>query len=289
MIRAQPSRPVAAVVVALSLHAAAAAAILLGSSRPDPATDQGTGGTMMLIAATAAGSFAGSGRPQEQAPSVPDTEQLPTATAPEPETQSVQPQKPPARIKAEKRPRLEPVVQARDSRQVKRPPPKPVPVPRRKPAVPQTVVHNHPPATSQRALQHAKPTGGAVQKTATDSPAAKSGDGGHARQTQIAKSGGGEISIHGDYLAVVRDWLHEHKRYPRRARLRMLQGKAIIGFVIDRSGNVVSYELRDSTGHDVLDREVIAMIRRASPMPPFPQGIAKKQMRFNVPVSFDMR
>ena len=69
----------------------------------------------------------------------------------------------------------------------------------------------------------------------------------------------------------------------------MLEGDAMIGFVLDHSGRVVSYKLQKSPGHDMLDREVLVMIQRASPMTPIPPGLARNQMDFSVPVRFDMR
>jgi periplasmic protein TonB len=173
-----------------------------------------------------------------------------------------------------------------------------VPVPKRKPRPPAETVTQatpEPPAFPRKPAEETQTTGisEAAETTVAEispaSPAATNGEQGLSRRTQIARSGGGHVSELGDYLATVRSWLHDHKRYPRRARLRMLQGDATIGFVLDRSGRVVSYTLQKSSGHDMLDREVLAMIRRASPMPPIPPSLARNQMDFSVPVRFDMR
>lgn len=294
MTRPQSSRLVLAVVLAVSIHAAAATGLLLDRSAPPPATDPGDGGAMLLIASTAAGSSAApetsTENPTQVQPEEPAPEKMPNQPEPPPKPDAVQPQKPVQRISIEKQPALKPVVQARRTPKVPLPDPRPVPVPKRKPVLEKQAVQERPakipaPPTPNRPQNPPKPT---LSETQTSSLVATSGDNGRSDRTQIANSSGGRKTEHGAYLAAVRDWLHEHKRYPRRARLRMMRGEAVIGFVLDRSGRVVSYELRRSTGHAVLDREVIAMIRRASPMPSFPPDMTKERMDFSVPVQFDI-
>jgi TonB family protein len=53
----------------------------------------------------------------------------------------------------------------------------------------------------------------------------------------------------------------------------------VAGFGIDPSGRPHDIEIADSSGYKVLDKEVIKIIRRASPYPYIPD-------RVEVPVSF---
>ena len=169
----------------------------------------------------------------------------------------------------------------------------PAPVPKPKPAY--RAIAKEPESQPKRA---ASAEAAGIDQNVRENPAADtaltpssspSGDGGADRQTQLASSGGADTNEYGDYLAALRSWLQSYKRYPRRARLGMLKGEARISFVLDRSGRVVSYELSTSTGHDALDREVLAMIQRAAPMPAFPPNLNEDTMRFSLPVRFELR
>ncbi|HET6161017.1 MAG TPA: energy transducer TonB [Dongiaceae bacterium] len=51
------------------------------------------------------------------------------------------------------------------------------------------------------------------------------------------------------------------------ARRAHAEGTALLRFRMDRSGKVLSYARARSAGFDMLDEEVLAMIRRAQPLP----------------------
>lgn len=99
-------------------------------------------------------------------------------------------------------------------------------------------------------------------------------------------SGGGRPGATADYMARLSAWLEKHKRYPRRARMRRQEGTALLRFVIDRQGRVVEYSIRESSGHDILDREVTAMLQRAQPLPGIPEDIRRGRLELVVPVQF---
>ncbi|HSH44122.1 MAG TPA: TonB family protein [Arenicellales bacterium] len=99
-------------------------------------------------------------------------------------------------------------------------------------------------------------------------------------------SAGGTTGASPDYLAQLRAWLERHKRYPRRARLRRLEGTAMLHFVIDREGRVLEYSIRESSGHEVLDRAVAAMIERAQPLPGMPSDMSHERLALLLPVQF---
>jgi hypothetical protein len=52
---------------------------------------------------------------------------------------------------------------------------------------------------------------------------------------------------------------------------------------------VLHYELRQSSGHQYLDSEVIAMIERAQPLPPMPANMQEEQLKLVIPVEFFLR
>lgn len=102
-------------------------------------------------------------------------------------------------------------------------------------------------------------------------------------------SGGGLPGAAADYMAQLQAWLEKHKEYPRRAQLRRQQGTALLYFVMDRDGQVIEYRLQESSGYELLDREVSAMIKRAQPLPKMPDDLRQARLELVVPVQFFLR
>src|SRR3546814_13420819 len=68
-------------------------------------------------------------------------------------------------------------------------------------------------------------------------------------------------------MSRLRAWLERHKEYPRRARMRRQEGTALLRFVVDGSGRIVSHRIDRTSGYDLLDEAVEEMIARAQPLP----------------------
>jgi protein TonB len=79
--------------------------------------------------------------------------------------------------------------------------------------------------------------------------------------------------------------LNRHKQFPAGGS----QGVASIAFTIDPSGRVQSVSLVHSSGDSVLDREAVALARRASPVPAPPSGQGGSSVSISVPIRFDRR
>ncbi|MBL8690581.1 MAG: energy transducer TonB [Rhodospirillaceae bacterium] len=92
-----------------------------------------------------------------------------------------------------------------------------------------------------------------------------------------------------EYFSVILAWLEKHKEYPRQAQMRRQQGTAVLHFELDRSGRVLSYRIKSSSGFPELDREVEAMLKRAEPLPPIPADLAQAKLELQVPVQFRLR
>lgn len=101
--------------------------------------------------------------------------------------------------------------------------------------------------------------------------------------------GGGIPGETTDYLATLQAWLEKHKVYPKRAKRRREEGTAMLYFVMDRKGNVINAELRESSGSKTLDKEVMRMIDRAQPLPKMPAAMTSAQLELVVPVQFYLR
>lgn len=82
--------------------------------------------------------------------------------------------------------------------------------------------------------------------------------------------------------------LDRYKRYPEAARARRVEGTALLSFGMDRDGRVLGYYIVRSSGCPELDDEVLAMIERASPLPPAPPVVRQQIVQLVVPVRFRM-
>lgn len=83
--------------------------------------------------------------------------------------------------------------------------------------------------------------------------------------------------------------LHKERRYPRPAMIRRQQGMPYIRFVMDRGGRVLSSRIERSSGYAELDREAVALVRRASPLPKPPADKSGETLELVVPVEFFLR
>lgn len=81
--------------------------------------------------------------------------------------------------------------------------------------------------------------------------------------------------------------LERHKRYPRDAWMRRQEGITAIRFVMDSSGRVLSAVIERPSGVESLDRETLALLERAQPMPR-PPGGAGDRIDLVVPVHFQL-
>jgi len=89
-----------------------------------------------------------------------------------------------------------------------------------------------------------------------------------------------------NYRGLVAAHLARYKQYPADARSRNEGGTAAVAFSLDGGGHVTSVRLARSSGVASIDQEVQAMVRRASPFPPPPNG---RPQAFSVPINFSLR
>ena len=80
--------------------------------------------------------------------------------------------------------------------------------------------------------------------------------------------------------------LQQQKRYPSSAEGRRETGTVMLRFQVNRDGSVTSRSIVRSSGVPALDQEVLAMLKRAQPMPAFFPGMTQPQMTLTVPVEF---
>jgi protein TonB len=104
----------------------------------------------------------------------------------------------------------------------------------------------------------------------------------------VAAGGAGIHSVASDPNYKVRVFAHlgRHQQYPASARNSGIQGKGVVKFWIDSRGSVTSISIISSTGAAVLDQEMVAMVRRASPVPAPPNG---RSQFFTAPVNWRLK
>lgn len=79
-----------------------------------------------------------------------------------------------------------------------------------------------------------------------------------------------------------------HQRYPRVAQIRQWQGTTLLQLELAADGQLQSVRVLSSSGHEILDRQAIDMVRAASPLPPLPSSLAGRSLTVDVPVVFKL-
>ena len=102
------------------------------------------------------------------------------------------------------------------------------------------------------------------------------------------KTATGKANI-SNYMGRVASRLQRQKRYPRAAKRKKIQGTVVVSFTIRRNGSVAGVRIARRSGHAMLDSEVMAMVRRASPFPPIPTNAGRNTITVTVPISFRSR
>ncbi|MEL6220562.1 MAG: TonB family protein, partial [Pseudomonadota bacterium] len=83
--------------------------------------------------------------------------------------------------------------------------------------------------------------------------------------------------------------LSRHKRYPRRAQSRRQEGTGRLFFVVEQNGRVSAMRLQKSSGHRLLDDEILAILGRVGTFPPIPGEIGVARLELVVPINFSLR
>nr|WP_305119205.1 energy transducer TonB [Tahibacter harae] len=98
----------------------------------------------------------------------------------------------------------------------------------------------------------------------------------------------GEAAVNNATLRVL-EWLAQHRRYPASARRARMQGTVEILVVLMPDGRLVNQRIAQSSGHEVLDRAAMDLLRRASPVPSaaFFTGEAR-QLELRLPVVYQL-
>ena len=88
----------------------------------------------------------------------------------------------------------------------------------------------------------------------------------------------------GGYRNAVHQHLNAHKQYPPRALRRMQEGALTLELTVDAAGRVLAARLVEPSGHRLLDKAGLELVRQAQPLPALPPGVERHT--FKVPVRY---
>lgn len=92
-----------------------------------------------------------------------------------------------------------------------------------------------------------------------------------------------------DYFALVSAHLNRRKTYPAEARQARQQGVVTVRFTVDRAGNVTGISIKRGSGHDILDRATLDLVRRVAPLPRMPGAMQRDSITLSLPIDYSLR
>ena len=110
-----------------------------------------------------------------------------------------------------------------------------------------------------------------------------------AHGSALGNSTARDAEIMARYEQMISLWIQKFKTYPEEARAQGVQGEAVLRIRITRGGQMQYYSIDKSTGSALLDQSILAMARRANPVPAVPEDYPAGQLlEFLVPISFKL-
>jgi len=91
-----------------------------------------------------------------------------------------------------------------------------------------------------------------------------------------------------NYSSLLRAHIAKHKKYPRIAQRRKMQGEVIIEIQIGGDGSLISKSIQKSSGHNVLDKEGMNMMEKSKPFPVPPDTLKDSVTNVVVPIAFNL-
>ena len=91
-----------------------------------------------------------------------------------------------------------------------------------------------------------------------------------------------------DYLEMVRLKIEGHKKYPPAAKLRRIEGRATVRFVIAQNGQATHLKIVGSSRNWVLDQAAISAVETASPFPRPPTHLFAAPIHTEITIVFEL-
>ena len=76
--------------------------------------------------------------------------------------------------------------------------------------------------------------------------------------------------------------------YPKIAQMRRWQGLVVVDLQLSQDGQLASSKVIQGSGFDLLDKESLEMVKRASPFPVPPEILKNRSFSIIVPIQFKL-
>jgi protein TonB len=91
------------------------------------------------------------------------------------------------------------------------------------------------------------------------------------------------------YSQLLSSQIKRHQKYPLVAQRRKWEGTAEVLLKVSPDGRVTNIALARSTGREILDKEALEMVKRATPLPQAPQALRGQELTVTVPIVFRLQ
>ena len=91
------------------------------------------------------------------------------------------------------------------------------------------------------------------------------------------------------YLTYLSAVIAEQQRYPKKSRRKNEEGVISVRVTINPTGELQSVHIISNSRYNRLNRESLAMVRRAAPFRPLPQVLADQPLTVILPIQFSLR
>lgn len=137
--------------------------------------------------------------------------------------------------------------------------------------------------------EHAAPTGRAQTTQAGRTAQRAAGTGGQRQAGQSARaqtstvSAGQKAQLQAVWGAQIRSRIERRKRFPSGATG---SGRVVVLITVSRTGRMLGYSIRTSSGSNLFDRSALQAVARATRLPAAPPELTAAQYSFALPIVF---
>lgn len=90
------------------------------------------------------------------------------------------------------------------------------------------------------------------------------------------------------YLGELMGWLAQHRVYPPELKKKKIEGVVKVRFAFEKSGEVTSISIAESSGNTLLDEAAVDVLRRAAPLPVIPDILGRDRLTITLPIEYSL-
>ncbi len=91
-----------------------------------------------------------------------------------------------------------------------------------------------------------------------------------------------------DYFDMVRLKIESCKKYPLSAKLKHIEGRVTIQFMIKQNGQISNLKLLANASHGILNKAALNAVKKAAPFPVPPPNLFKKPINIEITILFEL-